>query len=160
MTEIGDRSILAEVSDYDGLIAALRARADELKITRLGLDAVSGLESGYSAKLLSSVPVRQLGRVSLGPILGAMGLALVVVEDLTALRKIERQLEKRLRPLRNAGSEVLAQVRKKQRAFSLFRESKEAARLVRAKQIATQSPLKRSRIARKAARVRWRRQKV
>jgi hypothetical protein len=57
-TELGGRRVLAVMSDYDGLIAALRARADELKITRAALDAAGALENGYSAKLLSSVPNR------------------------------------------------------------------------------------------------------
>ena len=63
------RREIAVVQSYDELIRALRKRADELKITRETIDAVTGLQGGYSAKLLASVPIRMLGRVSLGPIL-------------------------------------------------------------------------------------------
>ena len=72
--------------------AGLRQRSDDLKISRLTIDEISGLQCGYSAKLLCSQPVRGLGKTSLGPILGAMGLALVVIEDTQQLEKIRTEV--------------------------------------------------------------------
>ena len=90
-----DERRIAVVSTYDELIAAFRARADELKVTRETLDSVSGLQAGYSGKLLAPVPMKSLGRVSLGPMLQAMGLAIVLVEDPEAMRRFAGQHSER-----------------------------------------------------------------
>jgi hypothetical protein len=81
-----------EVRDYIDLQLALRDRAAELNISRLCIDEVSGLQHGYSAKLLSVPPIKCLGRTSLGPLLQALGLKLIVAEDPEALAKVSRRL--------------------------------------------------------------------
>src|SRR3974390_2358256 len=86
---------LATVRDYHQLIQALRQRSDELKVSRETLDAISGLQQGYSAKLLCSPPIRGLGKQSLGPFLGAMGCALILVEDTEQLERIQKRLVRR-----------------------------------------------------------------
>src|SRR5690348_2489030 len=101
--DFADMRILGRASSYDALMDILRARKDELAITFECLDAAAGTQGGYCSKILAPVPIRQIGRLSLGCILQAMGLTLLVAEDLTALKKIERQLEKRVRPVREAG---------------------------------------------------------
>jgi hypothetical protein len=142
---------LATVRTYDELNAALRARADALDISRETIDAISGLQNGYAGKLLAPIPIRTLSRVSLGAMLGALGLKLIVVEDVETLQKIEKRLAKRRRH-DNAGSAMLATKRRKRRAFP---RGNEHARLMRLRQIANQSPEKRSQIARRAALIRW-----
>jgi hypothetical protein len=84
---------LATISDYDGLIRALRARVDELDISRETIDLVSGLQSGYAAKLLAQI--KGVGRISLGPLLGTLGCVLVLVEDEAALDLVRSRLVKR-----------------------------------------------------------------
>jgi hypothetical protein len=80
---------LAVARDYDELLAALRTRVEELRISRAGLDeAMKTLPDGYAGKILAPFPVRSLGRVSLGPIIQALGLAIVLVEDEKALEKM------------------------------------------------------------------------
>jgi hypothetical protein len=88
---------LAEVVSYDDLIAALRARKDELDISFLELDFIGGLTSGHSSKLLAPVRpyMKCLGPVSLGLILGALGLRLLVVEDPEALARVRGRYVKR-----------------------------------------------------------------
>jgi hypothetical protein len=81
---------IAIAREYGELINALRDRAEELNVSRETLDAVSGLQSGYTAKLL--VGLKGLGRVSLGPLLGSMGVVLVVMEDPIALAKVRDRL--------------------------------------------------------------------
>lgn len=74
---------------YDELIDALRARAEQLRISRSSLDEImKTLPDGYASKLLGPVPVRSLGRVSLGPMIAALGLAIVLVEDEKAMARI------------------------------------------------------------------------
>jgi hypothetical protein len=81
---------LALVREYPELVEALRARAEELNVSRETIDSVSGLQSGYSAKLLCQI--KGVGRTSLGPILGSMGLVLVVMEDPAQLARVRSQL--------------------------------------------------------------------
>jgi hypothetical protein len=86
---------LATFSDYGGLVRALRDRAEELDVSRLTLDEISGLPSGYSGKLLAPVPIKNLGPIALGPILGAMGVCLILAEDPQQLARVSDRLVKR-----------------------------------------------------------------
>jgi hypothetical protein len=86
---------LARIEDYDGLIGALCARANELNVSRETIGDLSGLASGYVGKLLGPRSIRRIGMQSLGPLLGALGVRLVMVEDSAALRKIRPRLTKR-----------------------------------------------------------------
>ncbi len=85
--------ILAECSDYEGLIHALRARVKERRIVLGALDEVTGLADRYATKVLSPTPdayrlnQRTLGLRSLGPILQALGVKLHLVEDPDAVRR-------------------------------------------------------------------------
>jgi hypothetical protein len=142
---------VAYVHNYTQLMDALRERVSELKITLETAHSITGLQSGYSAKLLAPVPLRALGRVSLGPLLTCLGLKLVVVEDLDAFKRIESRLTKRRRPLRDA-SDMLA-TKKWQR--SRFPGGPEFASFMNARRTFKLDPSERSAIARTAANARW-----
>lgn len=73
---------LATIRDYDGLHRAIRARVDELGFTREEIDDATGLQNGYTSKLLAPIPIKAFGRQSLGPMLEVLGLAieLMVIE--------------------------------------------------------------------------------
>jgi len=90
----------APIRSMPELIQALRDRARELQITHETIDAVSGLQSGYTGKLLAPKPIKNLGPMSFESILGALGLAVVVVEDPAQVAKVSKQWVKRERPLR------------------------------------------------------------
>ncbi|MBI3700583.1 MAG: hypothetical protein HY242_09105 [Afipia sp.] len=68
-------------SDYSGLVDLLRARKESLGYTCETLDEVAGLPSGYVGKLLGPGMVKKLGHLSLGLMLDALGLRIVLVED-------------------------------------------------------------------------------
>jgi hypothetical protein len=70
---------LATVRSHGDLIEALRARAAELELSHLATDALSGLPSGYTGKLLCGM--RGLGDISLPALLDALGVSLVLVEE-------------------------------------------------------------------------------
>jgi hypothetical protein len=72
---------IAEVRDYDSLLQVMRTRADQLNVSRETLDYVSGLPSGYTAKVLSPDGPKRIGMVSLGALLGALAMKLVAVPD-------------------------------------------------------------------------------
>jgi hypothetical protein len=97
---------LGIVRTYDDLQAALRQRADALEMSRTTIDDIAGLPHGYAAKALMPQPTedarakarsegrrlsgRSLGPLTLGPVLETLGLALVVVEDPEAMKRLER----------------------------------------------------------------------
>jgi hypothetical protein len=85
----------AIVKTYDELVRTLYARAEHLDVTRLSLDEVGGLPSGYSGKLLGARRVKTCGAKSLFPLLGALGLALALVEDPEARRRHSSRLQPR-----------------------------------------------------------------
>lgn len=88
------------IDSYDGLIAALRARADELDMTRHEIDIQSGLPAGYTGKLFGAAQVKKLGRLSLGCVLGALGCQLLLIEDTRQTDRIVGRRQPRERPVR------------------------------------------------------------
>lgn len=157
------------ITDYDGLVAACRARADQLNISRDTIDEVAGLPKGYTSKALMAEPFggksatggrlssRNLGRVSLGPMLGALGIALVVVEDPEAMARTVRR-----RSARNK-SQVRMLTGGKHSGVTIrlsVRHMKKLAKLATAARAKKIPRWKRIRIAKQAARARWKREAV
>ena len=83
---------LGIVRGYDDLLDVARARMTELSITFETLDSLSGVCSGYSAKLLGPNPSKRLGAMSFAAIMGALGIQLLAVEDAAALDRIRSRL--------------------------------------------------------------------
>lgn len=105
---------IAVVRSYDEFMEALRSRIDELQLTHAAIDHISGVQAGYTSKVLAPncdartvtgkrASGRTLGRVSFGSILGALGIAIVVIEDEAALERVKRRLETREQP-RQSGA--------------------------------------------------------
>jgi len=92
---VGLPQSLGLVSEYDDLRAIARARMAELQISFETLDAVSGVCAGYSAKILGPNACKRFGPVSLPAILGALGLKLLVIEDLDQLDRVRSRLVRR-----------------------------------------------------------------
>lgn len=95
---------IAEIVDYNEWIAALKKRADELEISRETIDDLCGFPDRLSNKLLCfSKPgvngrrptARAFGPKSLGPILQALGLKIVLVEDEKTLELYRERRVKR-----------------------------------------------------------------
>jgi hypothetical protein len=83
------------------LLDALRERRDEVGITLERLDDIAGHPSGYSAKLLAPVPIKNLGWLSFGLTLDALGVALVMIENPEQIKRVQNRWVPRERP-RNA----------------------------------------------------------
>lgn len=152
------------VTDYDSLVAACRARADALNISRDTIDEIAGLPKGYTSKVLMAKPLgdksasggrlssRNLGRVSLGPILGALGMALQPVEDPEALARVASRMTVRNKA-QVRGNTIVSKIIPK-----WLWNSKRARRAI-AKRWENSTPDERRRIARKAWRTRRKRAK-
>jgi hypothetical protein len=72
------------ISDYGALLEAFRARAQELEISRTGIDSIAGWADGYASKLLSGAAAKRrkiIGPLSLGLMLDTLGLKMILVED-------------------------------------------------------------------------------
>jgi hypothetical protein len=152
---------LAIVHDYDGLHAALRARIDELQIVvgqhkrgQKTFDERTGLPDGYASKLLAPVPMKGLGKISLGPMLTALGLKLVVVEDLDAVRQITSKLPRKLHANGSIPTERGPYRRRYPKLGSGW------GRVMRARGLLLIPAHKRRQIARAAAKARWSKPRV
>jgi hypothetical protein len=84
--------LIGEAADFGTLQQILRDRAEELGCSRERLDDISGVQPGYSAKVLGPIPAKTLGRTSLGLILGGLALKLRVIEDPEQLKRIATRL--------------------------------------------------------------------
>jgi len=77
------------VTDYRGFVEICRARADELELSRLEIDRISGLPAGFSGKLLGKAATdptypkkkKKMWPASLELMMGTLGLQMVVIED-------------------------------------------------------------------------------
>jgi hypothetical protein len=80
------------------MVEACRARMRALDITHETLDGLAGIQPGYSAKLLGPRPHRKIGLLTFPLLLGALGLALVAVEDAEQMARIRSRLVPRKYP--------------------------------------------------------------
>jgi hypothetical protein len=141
--------VIGIARNYSELLDALKRRTAELGVTMELVDEIAGLPARYVAKLFAPIPVKSVGKTSLGPLLGALGLKLIIAEDLEAFRRVKCRLVRS----KHAGARVLA--RKKPRRYSIWHEKPALARLARKVQVLRQSRHKRRAIALQAARARW-----
>jgi hypothetical protein len=88
------------IRSIDDLVAAIRARRDELNVSHELIDDLAGLQSGYTSKLLAPEPMKGLGPMSLPALLGALGAALVLVEDSAQAERVRDRWTPRKRPPR------------------------------------------------------------
>jgi hypothetical protein len=86
---------IAVVNDYPALQRVLRQRAEDLKISRETLDALAGISEGHSAKMLTDPPRKNMGILTFGLLLRALGLQLVVIEDDEQMRKLASRIVRR-----------------------------------------------------------------
>jgi len=148
---------LAEIRSYAELVAALRARADHLEISRLAIDELAGLPRGLASKLLAPVPLKNFGPVTFGPTLQSMGLMLLLVEDEEMLRRIQHRFERRARTgLAGAGAAISSMQSQQRRKNRRFRCDSDFAKFMVNRRIATEQPQRRKAICRRAAQARWR----
>jgi hypothetical protein len=76
------------IPDYAALLDVARRRRAELNISYETLDALSGVQPGYSVKILGPNPSRCFGPVSLGCILSAMALRITIAVDRDAAERM------------------------------------------------------------------------
>lgn len=155
---------LAVATTHAEVVAALRARAEQLQWSRQALDGIAGLTDGYAAKMLAPVPIKGLGPQTLGPILGAMGLVIIVAEDpklLAAARRIAEAKgwgERDSSQARDGHLPTNCVPTKGRRGNPMLQDpvlAVEFNRRMRARATAKMTKAQRSKAARHASRCRW-----
>jgi len=94
--------VLASIDDYPSMLFAMRARAAERQIAISSDEAahVAGLSDGRLTQILSLrtlrniQSVRRVGIVSLGPVLGVLGVKLLMVEDPDAVERFGGRIKR------------------------------------------------------------------
>jgi hypothetical protein len=82
------------------VVAAARARRAELGITLECIDEIAGWAPRYASKILAPQPVKNLGWMSLGELLGSIGTMLIMVEDSAQIERVKDRWTPRERPNR------------------------------------------------------------
>ena len=138
---------IAVVRSYDDLRIALRAWCTSIGMTRVELDEQAGLADGHSGKLLAPRAVKKFGNVSLGRVLAATGLVLVLAMDVDA------------QPIGDAHDDACDAKGDDQAHHWRSVKGRAWARRMAARRALKLSAEQRSAIARKAAETRWQRQR-
>jgi len=151
MTTLSGR-LLGEARTYRDLHALLRARTDELRLSFETIDEhMKTLPDGYASKLLAPVPIRGLSQVSMGPILAALCVRLLVVEDCEALERL-RRITRTISPAHARGGMLATKKGKKRRYFNV---PPDWGRMMNGRRNILLSRRRRKRIATIAAKARW-----
>jgi hypothetical protein len=90
-----EAQIIGEARDYDELVAVIRRRKDALQLSDAVVDELGGLAVGHTSKLLGSVPVKTLARVSLPALLGALAIKIVIMVDDEQAARIRRRWQRK-----------------------------------------------------------------
>jgi hypothetical protein len=132
------------------LLAAIRTRVAELDVSYDTLDRIAGLPDRFASKLLCDPPMRQISQATLWLLMGALGYKIALLPDEEGLAKVQSRLVKRRGPNPHISMMTLARRRVVPWLFTPER-GREMTR-VRLTKI---NPERRSEIAKKAARIRW-----
>jgi hypothetical protein len=139
---------------YAGMIAAMRARAQErrMAITSTDVAQTAGLAGHYIAKLLSPSknPVRRVGMISLGPLLGVLQAKLLLVPDPEAEKLYGARIPQRQESCVHNG--VRGDTTEIRFSHKKFRQIQAKGRRSRWDNM---SPKQRSAVARELNRIRW-----
>jgi len=125
---------------------------------------LAGLPTRYVNKLLAAVPVQHIGRKSLGPLMGAICVKLLLVEDSELLAQLGSRIEPRkgkgglLGGHRGPTRHGIRAGRMRARRFPF--DDSEVARIAQAMFMLKTTPAQRSAWARGAAKARWRQQRA
>jgi hypothetical protein len=150
---MGEQRVIAEVRDYNGFTAGLRAWIAELGTTYESVNDLVGLAPNYLAKMISRSPTRSFSRMSLGNTLAGLGLKILLVVDAEKLAEMRPRYAVRKKQ-KHTSAAIPAQ------KSTPLRGNPELARFYAHRRVLLQSPQRRRAIARRAIRIRWRRAKA
>jgi len=139
-------------TDAEGLLEAIRDRVDELEFSRMQVDAAGGLTSGHASKLLCEPPIKHLGDTSVRKLLVGTGLAVALVVDDARFSEVRLEMGKRRRPPMGKFARMRANAGM---VDPVWQFNCNNAREMGLKRMAGVSPVKRKKLAKRAAKARW-----
>lgn len=145
------RHVAGPIADESDLVAALRARLEEINVSRAEVDEECELPAGYTSKRLAVPQIKYFGRDAFWNIAEALGLAIVLVEDPAATQRHATRMKRRVKKYaRFDNSHWNA------RTESILRDiaSKRGQNANKARNLKL-GPRRRKQIARNAALIRW-----
>ena len=145
--------IVATVSHYNEMIAAIRNRVDELGVSLATVEDLAGLQDGYASKLFAaSGATKHMSIFTQFLVLDALGVSLSLVVDPVKLARVQGRLNKRKRETTH--------VRRALRIVQLTPDwMRQIARKGGEAYVRNHTPAQRSASARHAVEVRWRKQR-
>jgi hypothetical protein len=138
------------VLDYEALLEGFTDRIEDLNVSRITIDEAGEFTPGHASKILCNPPMKMLGMRTLGKMLKATGMALVLVVDDERFAPIKAQMAKRRRAVRPIGSI-------ERPTWLITREISQNMQVLRNKKL---TPRQRKMIAKRAAKARWSRARV
>jgi hypothetical protein len=84
---------LAIGQSYDDLIRFMRERATALGMTDKTIEEIGGFTGGHVGKLLGAARTKNLGPLTFGMMLGALGLKFAIVEDEEQTARIKARFD-------------------------------------------------------------------
>ena len=133
---------------YQGFIEALRAKLVEHNIAYATLDAIAGWPSGYAAKVLCIPPMKRLAARTVFEAIEALGMETRLVPSAERLARVRTRLVKRGKALPMQGRPSIVYF-----SNELLRMNGRKGAQIWLKKT---TPAQRKKIARNAARARWR----
>lgn len=97
------RHVAGPIADESDLVNALRARIEELNISRSEIDAELDLPGGYASKRLTLPQVKYFGKDAFWNMAELLGLAVILVDDPHARDRYAARMRRRSRPQAVAG---------------------------------------------------------
>lgn len=91
------RHVAGPIADESDLVNALRARVEELNISRAEMDAELDLPGGYMSKRLTIPQLKYFGKEAFWNAAELLGLAVILVEDPHARDRHAARMKRRVR---------------------------------------------------------------
>ena len=147
------------VSHYAEFIKAIQHRIAELDVGYGSIEAIAGLQPGYLAKVISGNACKRMGQFTMFLIIQALALDVLLVENTLALDHLKARMKKRgiggVRPSLGRLNGNVAHPRKiYPDHMSIIGRKGNTARFH------ALSPWMRKHLARKAAKIRWARERA
>jgi hypothetical protein len=143
----------------DEIADRLRERKDALWLSDAVVDELGGLTHGHAGKILGPSHTKSMGRFSLDVLSQVLGVSFLVIEDIDKTRLMERRWEKR----QECYAVPIGGANRRRASAKLIEHVKplvmrELGKLGAAARNANLSAEKRSKLARRASRARWKKQ--
>lgn len=144
---------IATVTDHASLVEAFRTIKERLGLSNAFCDDIGGLTSGYTDKVLGPARTKNIGQVTFDVFCTLFAVKFVMVHDVEAANRMASRWEQReTSHVRLTPSRVSAKVIESAKPHIFSEMGKRSA----IKRMTCSTVEQRSKIARKAARARWR----